>query len=58
MPDKYVKVIDEMKEETLIITEYDLFVIGKDFMRSKFKTNDNLPYNKKIMLKCVFLEKK
>ena len=41
--DKYVKVIDEIKEEILFITEDDLFVMGKDFMRFKFETNDNLP---------------
>ena len=48
MLDKYVKVIDEIKEEILFIIEDDLFVMGKDFTRFRFKTNDNLPYNKKI----------
>ena len=32
----------------LFIIEDDLFVMGKGFMRFRFKTNDNLPYNKKI----------
>ena len=40
--------IDEIKDQTLFIIDDDIFVIGKDFMRFKFKTNDNLPYNRKI----------
>ena len=48
MLDKYVKVIDEIKEEVLFIIEDDLFVMGQDFMTFRFKTNDNLPYNQKI----------
>ena len=51
MLDDYVKVIDAMKEEVLsFIDEFedDLFLMGKDFMRFKFKTNHKLPYNQKI----------
>ena len=48
MLDKYVKIIDEIKDQILFITEYISFIIGKDFMRFRFKTNDNLPYNQKI----------
>ena len=47
----YVKVIDGIKEEALsFINEFEdeLFIMGKDFMRFKFKTDDNLVYNKKI----------
>ena len=52
--DKYVKVIDEIKEEILFTIEDDLFVMGKDFMRFKFETSGNLPYNQKINVKtCV-----
>ena len=43
MLDDYVKVIDGMKEAVLsFIDEFedDLFIMGKDFMRFKFKTND------------------
>ena len=32
----------------------DIFVIDRDFMRFKFKSNDNLVYNQKInVLVCV-----
>ena len=48
MLDKYVKVVDEIKEEILFIIEDDLFVMGKYFTRFRFKTDDNLPYNQKI----------
>ena len=27
--------------------------MGKDFMRMKFKANDDFPYNKKLMFQCV-----
>ena len=59
--DKYVKNIDQIKEEILllIINEDengdDLFVMAKDFMRFSLKTNDNLVYNQKIIIPvCVF----
>ena len=51
MLDDYVEVIDGIKEEVLsFIDEFedDLFILGKDFMRFKFKTDDNLGYNKKF----------
>ena len=54
MLDKYVRVIDEIKGEMLFIIEDDFFVMGKYFMRFRFKTNDNLPYNQKINVRvCV-----
>ena len=32
----------------------DLFILGKDFMRFRFRTDDNLVYNKKINIPvCV-----
>ena len=48
--DKYVEMIDRIKEEVLsFVDEYedDLFIMGKDFTRFKFKTSDKLSYNKK-----------
>ena len=55
---KYVKIIDEIKDQILLISEDENktgdFIMGKDFMRVRFKTNDNLPYNQKIDVKvCV-----
>ena len=46
--DKYMRIIDEIKEEILFIIEDDLFVTGKDFTGFKFKTDVNLVYNQKI----------
>ena len=49
--DDYVKVIDEIKEEVLCFTdefEDEMFIMGKYFMRFRFKTNNKLPYNQKI----------
>ena len=43
MLDRYVQVIDKIKEGILsFIDEYedDLFILGKDFTRFKFKTSD------------------
>ena len=48
MLDNYTKIIDEIKDRILFITKDDLFVMGRNFTRFKFKTNDNLPYNIKI----------
>ena len=51
MLNRYVEVIDRIKEEALsFIDEYedDLFIMGKDFMRFKFKSDDNLVCNKKF----------
>ena len=49
--DDHVKVIDGIKEEVLpFIDEFkdDLFIMSKDFIRFKFKTDDNLVYDKKL----------
>ena len=49
MLDKYVKIIDGIKEEILFIEDRGKdFVMAKDFMGFKFKTDDNLVYNQKI----------
>ena len=53
MLDNYPKIIDEIKDQILFITEDDLFVMGEDFNRFRFKTDDDLLYNKKLMFQCV-----
>ena len=58
MLDKYVKIIDEIKDQVLSLIDDDdknkNFIMGEDFMRFRFKTNDNLPYNKIInVLVCA-----
>ena len=57
MLNRYVQVIDEIKKEILFfIDEFEdnYFVIGKDFMRFKFRTNDRLVYNQEINIPvCV-----
>ena len=45
---KYTEIIDEINNQILFITEDVAFIMGKDFMAFKFKTNDKLPYNIKI----------
>ena len=49
----YTKIIGELKDQILFITEENSFVMGKDFKRVKFKTSDDLPFNKKIIFQCV-----
>ena len=48
MLNNYVQVIDKRKEEVLSFFDDDLFIMGKDFTRFRFKTDDKLPYNQKI----------
>ena len=51
MLNNYVQVIDEIKKEILSFEDEfveDYFMMGKDFMRFKFRTNDKLVYNQKI----------
>ena len=49
MLDKYIRIIDGIKEEILFIEDKGKeFIMGKDFRRFKFKTDDNLVYNQKI----------
>ena len=59
MLNDYIKVIDEIKEEVLSFNDGfkdQIFIMGKDFMRFRFKTNDKLPYNEKINVPvCVIL---
>ena len=58
MSDKYVKIVDKRKEEiwSFLGDEYfdEIFIIDKDFMRFKFKADDNLVYNRKTNISvCV-----
>ena len=49
--DDYVKVIDGINEEVLsFIDEFEdeIFIMGQNFMRFRFKINDKLPSNQKI----------
>ena len=50
----YVKIINEIKDQVLFIVDDDFLLMSKDLMSFKFKTNDDLPYNRKINVKvCV-----
>ena len=55
MLDNYVSIIDQIKEEVLSFEDWDeIFIMGKDFMRVRFRTDDDLVYNKKINIPvCV-----
>ena len=44
----YTKIFDEIKRQIVLITDDDVFVMGKDFMRIKIETDDALPYNEQI----------
>ena len=44
----YKKIFDEIKRQIVYITDDDVLLIGKDFMRTKIETNDVLPYNEQI----------
>ena len=49
MLDKYRKIIDGIKEKILFIEDKGKeFMMGKNLMRLKFKTDDNLVYNQKV----------
>ena len=51
MINNYVKIIDQIKDEIISWTDKlekdDSFRLGNDFMRFRFRTNDNLVCNKK-----------
>ena len=58
MINNYIKIVDKLKEELLPwvdeLEEDEIFNLGKNFMRFKFRTDDNLVYNKKINIPvCV-----
>ena len=58
---KYVKIIDEIEDQVLFIiddeNEDKKCIMGKDFNRFKFKTDDNLPYNKIISAAVCIISK-
>ena len=63
MLDKHIKIIDEIKYQMWSLIDDDdenkIFIMDKDFIRFRFKTNDNLPYNKKNNVPvCVISIKK
>ena len=54
MLNNYVGIIDQLKEELLSWTDEDYIVMGKDFIRFKFRTDDELMYNKVVNIPiCV-----
>ena len=64
MLNNYVSIVDQLKEEiwSFVGDEYwnEIFIVGKDFMRFRFKTGDELVYNQRInipvwviSLKCI-----
>ena len=57
MLNRYAEIIDKIKEEIFSFVdelEGDYFVMGKDFMWFRFRTDDELVYNKKINIPvCV-----
>ena len=48
----YVKIVDKIKEEiwSFVGDEFwdETLILGSDFMRFRFKTDDNLLYNQKL----------
>ena len=63
MLENYTKIFDEIKRQIVLITVDDVFVNGKNFMRTKIETDDVLPYNEQINVPvcviaiAVFLKK-
>ena len=55
MLNNYVGIIDQLKEELSSWTDEDYFVMGKDFMRFKFRTDDKLVYNQKINIQVFVI---
>ena len=48
MLDYHTGIVDQLKEEILSFEEDDYFVTSKHFMRFRFRTDDNLVYNKVV----------
>ena len=54
MSENYTKIFDEIKIQIVSITDDDVFVMGKDFVRIKTETDDVLSYNEQINIPvCV-----
>ena len=48
MLENNMKFFDEIKRQIVLITDDDVFVMCKDFMRIKIETDDVLPCNEQI----------
>ena len=55
MLDNYVSIIDQIKEEVISFEDWDeIFIMNSDFIRFRFRTDDDLTYNEKINIPvCV-----
>ena len=54
MINNYLKIIDQLKEEIICWTDEEDFTFNNDFLKFKFRTDDNLVYNEKINIPvCV-----
>ena len=57
MINDYVKIVDQVKEEIISWAddeiEDDLFRLENDFKRFRFRTDDNLVYNEKLIFQSV-----
>ena len=63
MLENYTKIFDEIKRQIASITNDDVFVMSKDFVRTKIQTDDVLRYNEQtnvpvcvIAISSVFKE--
>ena len=54
MLENYIELWDEVKEQTELITD-DKVNCSKDFMKIRFKTNDDLPLNEINIPVCVII---
>ena len=48
MLENYTKIFVEIKRQIVLITDGDVFTMGKCFMRIKIETDDVFPYNEQI----------
>ena len=56
MLDNYTKLFDEIKEQIELITGDKMFTYDKEIVKIKFRTSDDLPYNKMINISvCVVI---
>ena len=49
----YTRVWDEVKEQIELITGEEAIKYGKDFIKIKFESNDDLPLGKILSIPCV-----
>ena len=56
MLENYTELLDEIKEQIELITSDKVTKYGKDFMKIRYKTNDDLPLSKIIKIPvCVVI---